>query len=1054
MKIKPRFFYTTIFCAFLFAFTVNAEVIHVPDDYETIQGAINASEDGDEIQVAPGEYVENIDFTGKDISLIGNPDNPEEVVIDGNENGSVVTFANGESEDASISGFTIRNGTGTADEEVDEPAGGGVNCINSSPIISYCVIENNVCEGGRGAGIACRSSNPIIRHCIVQDNRAGWVGGGICLYEEASGRISETIIRNNYAFWLGCGMFISNSDVTIDGVLVCDNVVVPGGGYAVYAPRSNLTANNLTIVNNVSVNANCGSLACDGDVSIYSSILWNNDFEYTGDNINFSCIEGGADGEGNIDADPMFADPENGDYHLLRGSRCINNGDPDSPEDPDGTRADMGTFAFNYEGVETINVPDDFETIQEAINYSLDGDEIIVAPGEYVENIDFTGKNISVIGDPDNPEEVVIDGNENGSVVTFSNGESRDAVLSGFAIRNGTGTPHQHHGTLNGGGIYCFHSSPLISSCLISNNHTNSEGAGVYCEQSNAFIINCVISNNTSHNGAGISIRDNSNPVISRSLITQNETFSGPAGGIDVWDRSTPLIEFCSVTNNNPCAMMIKWGSHPRIANSVFWNNPPTEIVMHIGVAENTVTIEYSDLMGGPDEIQTNDWGEVIWGDGNIDADPLFVDPDAGNFHLTAESPCIDAGDPESPEDPDDTRADMGAYFYQNFSLDISLHENWNLISINVSPPEEFYEENDNRGPDVILMMAQLRIDEENHHVLLMKDEHGRFYLPAFDFNNIPYWDLTRGYQVKVNEDVEAVWSGEPIPANTEFWLNEGWNIVAYFPTYELDAESPDYYVLSPVIDVVEMAKNVDGLFLAPRFHFSNMPPWRETQGYYVKVSEDVLFQYPAEQEELDIMARDVKATRVHQTGNNMSILVNGLEFGQITALANDGRVVGTGTIDSDGRCGLAVWGDDESTDKKDGLEEYESFTLKYLDKDTELDVKAIHEGKGLIYTTNSFTVIDVAPKAEIPEEYYLDQNYPNPFNSTTRLTYGLPEAGHVSLKIYDISGRVVQTLVDMQLKAGNHTTEWNARKVSSGLYFLQLKASDQTFTQKVMLIR
>jgi len=181
--------------------------------------------------------------------------------------------------------------------------------------------------------------------------------------------------------------------------------------------------------------------------------------------------------------------------------------------------------------------------------------------------------------------------------------------------------------------------------------------------------------------------------------------------------------------------------------------------------------------------------------------------------------------------------------------LEVNLVEGWNLISLNISPPQAFYREGEDRGPDVIRMMAQLRIDEEHHHVLLTKNEDGNFYLPSFDFNNIPYWNLTEGYQVKVDEDVEAVWAGEPIPTDSDIPLSDGWNFIAYYPTYELDASAPDFYVLSPIIDNVLIAKNNDGEFMLPEFNFSNMTPWRETQGYQVKVDADVVLNYPEEGE-------------------------------------------------------------------------------------------------------------------------------------------------------------------------------------------------------------
>jgi hypothetical protein len=401
--------------------------------------------------------------------------------------------------------------------------------------------------------------------------------------------------------------------------------------------------------------------------------------------------------------------------------------------------------------------------------------------------------------------------------------------------------------------------------------------------------------------------------------------------------------------------------------------------------------------------------------------------------------------------------------------LTITLRENWNLISINVSPPEEFYEENDNRGPDVILMMEQLRIDEDNHHVLLMKNEDGQFYMPSFDFNNIPYWDLTEGYQVKVDQDVEAIWIGEPIPSDSDIWLDEGWNIIAYFPTYNLDASSPDYYVLSPIIDVVEMAKNNIGRFMTPEFNFSNMPPWRETQGYQVKVTEDVLLNYPPIQEDLAFSPKHEAFSGDNHwvstpTGQNMSVLiatVHGIDpaiSNQIAAFNTDGKVIGSGTVTNDGKCGLAVWGDDESTDQVDGLVPGEAFTLKLWEakQDKELTLSPINtlEGEGLIYEPDGLKVIEVATESAVPDDYFLSEAYPNPFNASVRLGYGLPEASDVTISVYDINGRLITILTNGKLTAGYHSVVWDGSATASGIYFVRMFAGEFKSVRKVTLVK
>ncbi|MFH0765957.1 MAG: hypothetical protein V2A61_06025, partial [Calditrichota bacterium] len=73
--------------AVLTAASVYADIINVPEDVETIQGGIDAAEEGDTVLVAPGEYVENVDFQGKAIIVMGSPDDPGETVIDGGGNG-------------------------------------------------------------------------------------------------------------------------------------------------------------------------------------------------------------------------------------------------------------------------------------------------------------------------------------------------------------------------------------------------------------------------------------------------------------------------------------------------------------------------------------------------------------------------------------------------------------------------------------------------------------------------------------------------------------------------------------------------------------------------------------------------------------------------------------------------------------------------------------------------------------------------------------------------------------------------------------------------------
>lgn len=89
-----------------------------------------------------------------------------------------------------------------------------------------------------------------------------------------------------------------------------------------------------------------------------------------------------------------------------------------------------------------------------------------------------------------------------------------------------------------------------------------------------------------------------------------------------------------------------------------------------------------------------------------------------------------------------------------------------------------------------------------------------------------------------------------------------------------------------------------------------------------------------------------------------------------------------------------------------------------------------------------------------VPNEFSISQNYPNPFNPSTKITYSLPEAGNVKLSVYDALGREVKLLVDKFENAGRHTVEFNASKLSSGVYFYRVEYQNNFTTKKMILIK
>ena len=89
-----------------------------------------------------------------------------------------------------------------------------------------------------------------------------------------------------------------------------------------------------------------------------------------------------------------------------------------------------------------------------------------------------------------------------------------------------------------------------------------------------------------------------------------------------------------------------------------------------------------------------------------------------------------------------------------------------------------------------------------------------------------------------------------------------------------------------------------------------------------------------------------------------------------------------------------------------------------------------------------------------LPTNYQLEQNYPNPFNPSTKIRYSIPEYSFVTLKVFNLLGEEIETLVNSEQSAGVYEATFDASDLTSGVYFYTLKTNNSSFTKKMMLIR
>ncbi|MHC4501515.1 MAG: right-handed parallel beta-helix repeat-containing protein [Planctomycetota bacterium] len=189
------------------------------------------------------------------------------------------------------------------------------------------------------------------------------------------------------------------------------------------------------------------------------------------------------------------------------------------------------------------------QTIQAAIDVAaVSGDEVIVAPTIYFENVEFLSKEIDVhSGDVNNPAGTIIDGSGSGSVVWFENC-GPDARLRGFTIRNGFAD--------YGGGILCDGGSPTISDCIVEWNWALFYGGGIECFDASPTISDCIIQWNTardnsslydSGSGGGIDLYRSQAQIVD-CIIRDNDAEVG--GGAIFSDDSSPAVSFCNINGN------------------------------------------------------------------------------------------------------------------------------------------------------------------------------------------------------------------------------------------------------------------------------------------------------------------------------------------------------------------------------------------------------------------------------------------------------------------------------------------------------------------------
>ena len=645
---------TQIYFIVLLLSVIHSDTHLVPDHFPGIQSAINASAfSGDTIIVSPGTYVENIDFTGKSIFLTSHyiftehDSSIQQTIIDGNQSGSVVTIINGEDREAVLTGFTIVNGSGR---------------INSHS--SY------------GGGIFVRDSSPRIENCIIKNNYATEHGfGGGLLLDNSSSYLSNLQISENYSDKKGGGIFLFNSNVEMDSINRCSIFL-------------NQAAEHTDIYH---------SFNSELEPIIYldtATVEYLDDYFIGGNFESIDILNGRIDGvPGDLYVSSDGDNNNSGlspDEPLKTIVQALNMIDADSMN-PGIIHLLPGIYSPSSGQIFPLNLRSDVSLIGSGVDQTILDLEssvyLLMAGFNYEKNITLSSMSIvngSITHEPYTNTLIRFIQNTNLIIENITFKDNDTIIIDTASLHE----PYHFPGS----------TGFLMRNCnFINNKFTIWAGALVNIDIVNS---NFYWDHPVDSTGGGIAISGHSyyfEPEYTRRVekcrFTKNvSTISGTPGGVaalSVHNVKYPVeVVNCTFADNistNGESILIDnyinsyygFTSDVLLINCILWNPGSADEIVFYEVFQNPdrsqLVLANSDIRNGYNNIQVYGSIDLIWEESNIDAAPLFADPETNDYSLQAGSPCIDAGTAFyvfegdtilnlSPDQYHGSAPDMGAY--------------------------------------------------------------------------------------------------------------------------------------------------------------------------------------------------------------------------------------------------------------------------------------------------------------------------------------------------------------------------------------------------------
>jgi hypothetical protein len=512
----------------------------------------------------------------------------------------------------------------------------------------------------RGAGLFNNAGSPNLVNLVIIGNHApgtgNGFGGGLFNYSNSSPTLTNVTFSNNTAISSGGGMYNYSSSPTLTDVTFSNNTATNYSGGGMYNKSSSPILTKVTFSNNT---AN------------YGGGIYNNSSSPTLTDVTFSSNTAHTYGGGlyNYSSNPTLTDITFSDNTASEGGGLYNeSSDPNLTEVSfSNNTANDGAGIYNYSNSEPI-----------------------------LSDVTFSNNTATNNGGGMNNEE---SSNPILSDVTFS---SNTASNNGGGMNNSSSNPtltevsFSNNTASKGGGLYNQSSNPILTEVTFTDN-TGNYGGGLFNHTSSPTLTNVSFSNNTTSNvGGGMNNYSNSNPLLNNVIFYNNSADWG--GGIANYNTSNPTL--INVTLSNNFAQQHGGGidnqeSNATLKNVIVWGNATNIGSPQINNYQGQLNISHSLIQDGCPSTTG-----VTCGNGNLNAEPLFVNQPNGDLRLSRYSPAIDVGDNNAATSLSTDRAGNARLFNNQVDIGAYEYDGTDLKPTGLAPIQAFFvEQRGNQNP-------------------------------------------------------------------------------------------------------------------------------------------------------------------------------------------------------------------------------------------------------------------------------------------------------------------------------------------------------------------